>query len=154
MSKNIIESQNYLVMKYYSQLTYWKNYLPFIPEKYRAGFVEPKEAYWKWRGFDFHYDYALSEGSRLSVVLLHGAGGNGRIMSILGNTLGRFGHNYFAPDNLGFGLTQLNGQSYWGVFGGLGLVGCTFNHKGTIGHKVWGDVLFNHKGTKPSGMYF
>ncbi len=39
-------------------------------------------------------------------ILLHGAGGNGRIIGLFGNYLNELGYEYLAPDLIGYGLTK------------------------------------------------
>jgi alpha-beta hydrolase superfamily lysophospholipase len=99
-------------MKLYKEHTYWKKYLPFLPKKYQDNYVEPEELFWNWETTKVHYDFKYSESNSVNVILLHGAGGNGRILSLLGNTLFENGINYFAPDNLGYGLTQINKKDF------------------------------------------
>jgi len=86
--------------------------LPFLPKKYQENYIEPEESFWNWETTKVHYDFKYSESNSTNVILLHGAGGNGRILSLLGNALFENGINYFAPDNLGYGLTQVNKKDF------------------------------------------
>ncbi len=99
-------------MKLYKEHTYWKKYLPYLPKEYQEDYLEPDETYWNWNLTKVHYDFKYSESNNVNVILLHGAGGNGRILSILGNSLFKNGINYFAPDNLGYGLTEVSNKKY------------------------------------------
>jgi len=99
-------------LKYYKDLEYWKHYLNFFPKKYQDIFVEPNEKYWEWNSNHIHYDFRYNDSNEVNVILLHGAGGNGRILSLLGNFIFEDGCNYFAPDNLGYGLTELKNNNF------------------------------------------
>ena len=101
-----------MTLKYYKQNDYWKKYLSFLPKNYQENYVEPEESFWNWEKTKVHYDFKYSESNNVNVILLHGAGGNGRILSLLGNALFENGINYFAPDNLGYGLTQVNKKDF------------------------------------------
>lgn len=97
---------------YYKDIDYWKRYLPFIPKKYQDSFVVPDEAYWKWNNEKIHYDYKSDSSHKAIVILIHGAGGNGRILSILGSYLFQNEINYYSPDNLGYGLTKISNNNF------------------------------------------
>ncbi|MEM1121826.1 MAG: alpha/beta hydrolase, partial [Bacteroidota bacterium] len=101
-----------MYLKYYKNLTYWKKYLPFLPQKYQAQFETPNEAYWNWKTAKIHLDYKIKKTSKITVILIHGAGGNGRILSMFTSFLIANDINYYAPDNLGYGLTQLSNKRF------------------------------------------
>lgn len=93
-------------MKYYSELSYWKKYNAFLPEdlQYRDNKL-PAEEYWQWKDFDIHLDRMKNPDSSVKVIVLHGAGGNGRVIGLFGNFLHDQGYEYIAPDLIGYGLT-------------------------------------------------
>lgn len=94
-------------MKYYSQLSYWKKYNTFLPEdlQYKEDKL-PTEEYWQWKDFNIHLDRMRNPKSPIKVIVLHGAGGNGRVIGLFGNFLHDQGYEYIAPDLIGYGLTQ------------------------------------------------
>jgi len=98
--------------QFYSELTYWKKYLAFLPKEYQDHYEEPEELFWNWEANAIHYDFKYAASNQVNVLLLHGAGGNGRILSLLGNVLFENGINYFAPDNLGYGLSQVGKKDF------------------------------------------
>ena len=98
--------------KFYSEIEYWKRYLTFLPKKYQDLFETPKETYWAWNDEQIHVDYEYNKSNEISVILLHGAGGNGRILSVFFNYLKQNEINYYAPDNLGYGLTKNSSKKF------------------------------------------
>lgn len=94
-------------MKYYSELSYWKKYNSFLPIdlQYKDDKL-PSEEYWQWSDFDIHLDRMKNPNSPVKVIVLHGAGGNGRVIGLFGNFLHDQGYEYIAPDLIGYGLTK------------------------------------------------
>ncbi len=93
--------------KYYRDIQYWNRYQRFLPEEMR--FKEgkfPDEEWWRWNGNDIHLDMMRNPSSRIKFILLHGGGGNGRLLGTFGTYLYHQGHEYIAPDLPGFGLTM------------------------------------------------
>jgi len=97
---------------YYSEFYYWKKYLSFLPKKYQDSYEIPDETYWKWHKEEIHIDFKFKASNKATVILMHGAGGNGRICSILGSFLTKHQINYYAPDNLGYGLTKISNKKF------------------------------------------
>lgn len=94
-------------MKTYKENTYWKKYQDFLPETLHYPEAHPPgESYWLWNGFQVHIDRMEHIASPCKIILLHGAGGNGRIVGLFGNYLCQQGFEYIAPDLMGYGLTQ------------------------------------------------
>lgn len=90
----------------YTDLEYWKKYLPFLPEEMRfTDDVQPEEEWWQWRGNDIHVDRLRSPKSKCKFIFLHGGGGNGRLMGTIAACFYKLGYEYLAPDLPGFGLT-------------------------------------------------
>ncbi|MGI9428814.1 MAG: alpha/beta hydrolase, partial [Bythopirellula sp.] len=96
--------------KTYSEDDYWRQYLPFLPEVMRLP-QDPIEEWWTWRGTQVHLDRLDAENAPLKVIVLHGGGGTGRLVSAFGALVHGLGYSYVAPDLPGFGLT-VPGPSY------------------------------------------
>lgn len=94
-------------MNYYSEDSYWKKYNQFLPEdlQYKDNKL-PAEEYWQWKDFSIHLDRMRNPDSPLKIIVLHGAGGNGRVIGFFGNFLHDQGYEYIAPDLAGYGLTK------------------------------------------------
>ncbi len=89
----------------YAARDYWRRYQPFLPEAMRLP-RDPDEEWWRWRGADVHLDRLDVDDAALKVIVLHGGGGNGRLVSAFGALVHRAGYSYVAPDLPGFGLTK------------------------------------------------
>ena len=97
-------------MKFYKDYTSWKKFQPFFPEEFRIKEGEtPLEEYWKWTDYDVHIDrYVPKENNRnIKLVLIHGGGGNGRLLSPIGVSMRSKGFESIAADMPGFGLTKI-----------------------------------------------
>lgn len=93
----------------YSQIDHWRKYQQFLPDRLRlsAG-REPVEEWSPWRGADLHLDrYAVPEAS-LTVVALHGVGGNGRLLAPFGLMLQAHSYEAVLPDLPGYGLSVVS----------------------------------------------
>ena len=90
--------------KTYAADDYWRRYLPFLPEVLRLP-QDPVEVWWTWRGSQVHLDRLDAEDAPLKVIVLHGGGGTGRLVSTFGALVHSLGCHYVAPDLPGFGLT-------------------------------------------------
>jgi len=101
-----------MIPEFYSETSYWTKYLRFLPQKYQDKYEVPDESYWNWRQERIHIDSKFSASSEVTAILIHGAGGNGRILSILGSYLSKNDINYYAPDNLGYGLTKVTNSTF------------------------------------------
>src|SRR5205814_8244993 len=83
----------------YAEIDHWRKYQPFLPERMRlsAG-REPAEEWWPWRGADVHLDRYAAPAAPLTVVLLHGAGGYGRLLAPHGLLLQAHGYEVVMLD--------------------------------------------------------
>lgn len=92
---------------FYAQTSYWKKYQPFLPSNFwYAENQMPEETFWTWKDFSIHIDRMRNQKAPVKIIILHGAGGNGRIVGLLGNFLHGLGYEYLAPDLIGYGLTK------------------------------------------------
>lgn len=97
--------------KTYDQYQSWKLFQDYFPEEYRISNTnKPKEFYWSWKDYDVHIDHYLpkSPTKEVKLILVHGGGGNGRLLSPIGVALSQQGYECIAPDFPGFGLTVIN----------------------------------------------
>lgn len=101
-----------------SQITYqnqktWKDIMSFLPESLHLKEEElPLEDLWEWKGNQIHIDRYENSNSPFKIILHHGVGTNARQMSLLiGSRLAKNGYSVIAPDNLGYGMTQVNQSS-------------------------------------------
>ena len=97
--------------KSYDMYDSWKGFQQFFPEEFRV--VEsnkPLEYYWNWEEYIVHIDhYVPKEDEKdIKLILVHGGGGNGRLLSPIGVALSQNGYECIAPDFPGFGLTVVN----------------------------------------------
>ena len=88
----------------YAELDYWRKYLPFLPEVMRLP-RDPDEEWWVWGDSQIHLDRLDVPDAALKVAVLHGGGGNGRLVGSFGAMVQNLGYSYVAPDLPGFGLT-------------------------------------------------
>lgn len=94
----------------YAELDYWRKYLPYLPEVMKPQ-RDPDEEWWKWGDSQVHLDRLDVPNSPLKVIVLHGGGGNGRLVGSFGAMVNKLGYGYVAPDLPGFGLT-VHGPNY------------------------------------------
>lgn len=92
----------------YREVAHWKKYEAFLPPSLRPGADEPPaEEWWHWRGADIHLDRYPAGQASCTVILLHGAGGYGRLLAPYARLLQRAGHEVVAPDLPGYGLSRV-----------------------------------------------
>lgn len=106
-------------MKTYNDFPKWKEFQKYFPIDFqlKEG-EEPIEEYWKWKEYNVHLDRYLpdSNSKEVKILLIHGGGGNGRLLGPIGTVLRREGYECVAPDMPGFGLTQIakpNSYNTW-----------------------------------------
>ena len=99
-------SGNAAVKPSYRQDGRWRQYQRFMPERIRlTADWEPAESWWSWRGAEIHLDRLSAAGAPATVILLHGGGGNGRLLMPFGRMLHAHGLDIVAPDLPGYGLS-------------------------------------------------
>lgn len=89
----------------------WRRVQALVPAHLRAGGDRaPAEEWWSWEGHGIHLDRYADPAAPVKVVALHGGGGNGRLMGMVG--VGARGlAETVAPDLPGYGYTELAGGS-------------------------------------------
>ncbi len=94
----------------YDDYPSWKDFQAYYPEEFRiTEATKPQEEYWEWDAYDVHLDRYLPKGEekKMKILLIHGGGGNGRLMAPMGVVLSGHGYECVAPDMPGFGLTKI-----------------------------------------------
>ena len=92
----------------YADLETWRAYETFFPERMRCTPESlPTEEWWSWNGLDVHIDRMAVPEARVKVIVLHGAGAYGRVMSPAAVIARRHGYETVCPDLPGYGLTQV-----------------------------------------------
>ncbi len=87
--------------------THWRGYQPHLPPQLRlAPGREPAEEWWTRHGRHVHLDRFAAPDAGVTVVVLHGGGGYGRMLAPVGRALRDAGHEVVLPDLPGYGLTQ------------------------------------------------
>jgi alpha-beta hydrolase superfamily lysophospholipase len=90
----------------------WHRYQRFLPERLRySSDTIPAEEWVTWKDANVHVDRLANESARAKVLLLHGGGGNGRVLLPLAAMLFRMGYEVIAPDFPGYGLTRYGNQT-------------------------------------------
>jgi len=91
----------------YAEAPSWAALEARLPPDHRpVGPDAPVERWWAWEGHRVHLDdYEPTGPSRGTIVLVHGGGGHGRLLSPFAAPLRRAGFRVLAPDLPGFGLT-------------------------------------------------
>lgn len=90
----------------YGEIDHWRKYQPFLPERLRLSAErEPAEEWWLWREADIHLDRFAAPAAPLTVILLHGGGGNSRLVAPYGLMLQGHGYEVVMPDLPGYGLS-------------------------------------------------
>ena len=107
------------IKKHYNDFPAWKEFQEYYPEEFRI--VEnnhPTEEYWDWDKYSVHLDRYLPDDNnkKVKVLLVHGGGGNGRLMAPMGVVLRGLGYECVAPDMPGFGLTEINAPNSYNTW--------------------------------------
>ena len=96
-------------MKTYKEIDSWKKFQPYFPPEWRINERNyPDEYFWEWQKYSVHIDHFRPSKNRKNVklILLHGGGGNGRLLSPIAVCFSSMGYECIAPDLPGFGLTK------------------------------------------------
>jgi alpha-beta hydrolase superfamily lysophospholipase len=94
----------------YESISYWEQYQRFYPHDLRLHeFNLPNEERWQWRAFSVHLDRYLCHDASAKLIVVHGAGGYGRMFSAAGLAGQQAGAEVVAVDLPGYGLTRAPG---------------------------------------------
>lgn len=92
----------------YRNTMQWRRYQAFLPAALRLSHAnEPREEWWPWQSGTIHLDRYAVDDARGTVILLHGAGGYGRLLAPFAVLLRDAGYEVVAPDLPGYGLSQV-----------------------------------------------
>lgn len=90
----------------YSDDNSWKELQSLLPVKNRIDkTTKPEERYIEVNGMEIHID-EYEKNSQTTIVVLHGVGGNGRLVSFFAVPLARSGYNVICPDLPGYGFSK------------------------------------------------
>ncbi len=90
----------------YSDNKSWKEMQTLLPIKNRIDeILRPEEKYIEVNGMEIHID-EYENNSKTTIVVLHGVGGNGRLVSFFAVPLARAGYNVICPDLPGYGFSK------------------------------------------------
>ena len=100
-----MDSNTREVSDYTSQQT-WKSISGYFPENKRIDYnSQPEETFIPWLNGSIHLDQYRNPDAPARVIMLHGVGGNGRILSFMGVPLFKKGLEVICPDLPGYGYT-------------------------------------------------
>lgn len=92
----------------YAAIDHWRRYQDFLPERLRlTEGREPAEEWWPWGGGEIHLDRYAVPAAPLTMVLLHGGGGYGRLLAPFGRLFQAHGFEAVLPDLPGYGLSRV-----------------------------------------------
>jgi len=102
-------------MKAYNGSEFWARYRLLVLSGFGIGIGPDPVERLEWTcGHEVHIDDWRPAGKAVGVVILvHGAGGNGRILAPLASQLCDAGWRVLAPDLPGYGLTQVASERAW-----------------------------------------
>ncbi len=88
----------------------WEQVQQHLPEHNRiSDEISPAEKFITYKDIDIRYDeYVPAKTSKITVVIFHGVGGNGRLLSFIAVPLVKAGFNVICPDLPGYGYTKIN----------------------------------------------
>ena len=91
---------------YNENVVYWKKYQRFFPEELQINENNlPTEEWWKCNDYHIHLDRMSVPNSKIKVILIHGAGGNGRLLAPYARMLQIHGYDVVTPDLPPYGLS-------------------------------------------------
>ncbi|MGX6445728.1 alpha/beta hydrolase [Neobacillus sp. K501] len=92
---------------------YWKDYQRFFPEELRINENNlPTEQWWTWNGYHIHLDRMSVPNSKVKIIFIHGAGGNGRLFAPYARMLQVQGYEIVSPDLPPYGLSYSESLKY------------------------------------------
>ncbi|WP_240344006.1 alpha/beta hydrolase [Paenibacillus sp. SYP-B3998] len=85
---------------------YWKQYQKFFPLEIRINEKNlPSEEWWAWKNIQVHLDRMPVPDSKIKILFIHGAGGNGRLLAPYARMLQNHGYEVVSPDLPPYGLS-------------------------------------------------
>jgi alpha-beta hydrolase superfamily lysophospholipase len=92
----------------YFNLYAWRNIQQFFPENNRLTRDQnPDELFIEWETNSIHIDYYTNPDAPAKIIMLHGVGGNGRLLSFMAAPLHRKGFDIICPDLPGYGISKI-----------------------------------------------
>jgi len=103
--------------------SYWKQYQRFFPKEMQLNEDHlPVEEWMGWNGVQIHLDRMPAPQSKLKVIFIHGAGGNGRLLAPYARGLQNNGYEVVSPDLPPYGLSYTSSID-------------------SLGYQLWVDIL-------------
>ena len=100
------------VSEFYSQQKTWEEIIRFFPENNRINNnCSPSETILAWKNGYIHLDHYKNPKARAKIIMLHGVGGNGRILSFMAVPLFKKGFEIICPDLPGYGYTKTSSNN-------------------------------------------
>lgn len=97
-------------MDFYKDQAEWRLVQPFLPEENRLDPKNlPEEYFYSWRDCEIHIDHYQQKNPQATIVILHGVGGNGRLLSFIAAPLWRNNYEIICPDLPLYGNTKTSG---------------------------------------------
>lgn len=95
-------------MQKYKDQNKWRIIANFFPEKNRINKeLFPIEKKLDWNNNEIHIDYYKKQNADIKIILLHGVGGNGRLLAFIGVPLFKLGYEIISPDLPGYGNSKV-----------------------------------------------
>ena len=95
----------------------WKKMQVFLPERNRLTKENaPEEYYLPLPGAEIHIDHYRAENPKSTLILFHGVGGNGRLLSFIAVRLQANGYEVICPDLPLYGHTKYSGKITYDIW--------------------------------------
>ncbi|WMJ78692.1 MULTISPECIES: alpha/beta hydrolase [unclassified Sedimentibacter] len=89
----------------------WREMQSFLPVENRLTSKNmPDEYYYKIDNINLHIDHYRTDKPKATIVIFHGVGGNGRLLSFIAVPLSQQGYEVICPDLPLYGYTKYNGE--------------------------------------------
>lgn len=89
----------------------WRSIQSFLPVENRlTEYNMPHEFIVEFDNIKIHIDYYKAENPKATVILFHGVGGNGRLLSFIAVPLCKMGYEVICPDLPLYGYTEYTGR--------------------------------------------
>jgi alpha-beta hydrolase superfamily lysophospholipase len=99
----------------YEDDTTWRQMQSYLPENNRLTEDNlPTESFIEVEKFQIHIDHYKQHHPKARIVLFHGVGGNGRLLSFIAVPLHRAGYEIICPDLPLYGYTRFSGKVTYG----------------------------------------